>query len=55
MSDELIVYLSMRFPVLDRPALAAHLAPVIQAAIAAGGNFTSLNVMPYEDEDDEPS
>ncbi|HTE60021.1 MAG TPA: hypothetical protein VK631_06690 [Solirubrobacteraceae bacterium] len=53
MSDELLVNLSMRFPALDRTALAAHLAPVVEAAIAAGGNFTSISVMPYDDEEDE--
>jgi len=43
----------MRFPTLDRRALAAHLAPVVEACIAAGGNSTSLSVQEYEEEGDD--
>jgi hypothetical protein len=52
--SELLVSVQMRFPSLDREALAAHLAPVITVAIAAGGTLTTLSVQPYDpDEDDE--
>lgn len=50
---ELLVTLQMRFPTLDRQALAEHLGPVMVAAVAAGGMFTSLSVQPYDDDDDE--
>lgn len=53
MSDELLVTLSMRFPMLDRVALAAHLGPVVEAVIAAGGNSTSLMILPWDDEDED--
>jgi hypothetical protein len=53
MSEELQVFLSMRFPSLDRTALAGHLGPVVEAVIAAGGNFTNISIAPYEEDDDE--
>lgn len=55
MSDEpeLLVNLSMRFPQLDRTALAAHLAPVAEAAIAAGGLSFNLSIQPYDPDADE--
>lgn len=54
MSDrEVRVSLSLTFPELDRAALAEHLAPVVTAAIAAGGNLTSLYIT-TEDVEDEP-
>jgi hypothetical protein len=43
----------MQFSLLDRSALAAHLAPVLEAAIAAGGNQTSLFIYPDDEETDE--
>jgi hypothetical protein len=54
MSDELLVTVQMRFPSLDRKALAEHLAPVMTTAVAAGGVSTSVSIQAY-DPDDEPS
>jgi hypothetical protein len=45
---EVLVNISMSFPALDREALAEHLAPVIRAAIAAGGVGTNVCVQPYD-------
>lgn len=54
MSTELLVTIQMSFPTLDREALAEHLAPVMTAAVAAGGVGTSVSVQPYDpDEGDE--
>lgn len=50
---ELLVTLQMCFPTVDRQALAAHIAPVVTAAIAAGGKHTSISVQPYEHDDDQ--
>lgn len=50
---DLLVTLQLQFPTLDRDALAEHLTPVMRAAIAAGGNHTSLSIQPY-DPDEEP-
>jgi hypothetical protein len=52
MSDELLVTLSLRFPLLDRQALAAQIAPVMQAAVAAGGISTHVTVQTYNEEDE---
>lgn len=52
MSDELHVTITLRFPALDRRALAEHLGPVVTEALAAGGNLTSLMVMPFDDEEE---
>ena len=41
---EVLVMVSMRFPKLDSKALGAHLAPVVEAAIAAGGLTTNISV-----------
>lgn len=48
---DLLVTLQLQFPTLDRNALAEHLAPVFQAAVAAGGNYTSLAIQPYDPDD----
>jgi hypothetical protein len=50
---EILVTVSMRFPNLDRTALAEHLGPVMTAAVAAGGTSTSINMQPYDPEADE--
>lgn len=56
MTEELLVTVQMRFPSLDRQALSEHLAPVMTAAVAAGGNSTSVSIQKYTpDDDDEPS
>ena len=49
---DLLVNVAMRFPTLDRAALAEHLAPVVKAAIAAGGVTTNLSIQEYEPEED---
>lgn len=51
MADELLVSIQLRFPSLDRRALADHLTPVVREALAAGGNLTSSTVQPYDDDD----
>lgn len=51
---EILVNISLRFPQLDRQALADHLAPVITAAVASGGVTTNVSLQPYDpDEGDE--
>lgn len=46
---ELLVTVSMRFPVdTDRRDLCSIVAPVLRAAVAAGGLSTALNVYPSE-------
>lgn len=49
---ELLVTLHLRFPNGDRPALAAHLAPIFHAAIAAGGRSLNMSVLPYSPDAD---
>lgn len=54
MSDsELLVSVSMRFPTLDRTAIAEHLAPLLQASVAAGGFSTHISVQPWDPDDEE--
>lgn len=53
MAKEVLVTLSLRFPELDRRALAEHLAPLVTEALAAGGNSFNLSTQPY-DPDEEP-
>jgi hypothetical protein len=50
---ELLVTVSLRFPTLDRQALAEHLAPVMQAAVAAGGVTTNVSIQEYEPEEED--
>jgi hypothetical protein len=50
---EILVGISMRFPQLDRAALAEHLTPVVLAALRAGGKTTNVSLQPY-DPDEEP-
>lgn len=46
---ELLVSVNMRFPVdTDRRDLCSIVAPVLRAAVVAGGLSTSLNVYPSE-------
>lgn len=45
---ELLVSVSMRFPaIVDPYALSALLAPVVRAAVQAGGMTTNISVQPY--------
>lgn len=54
---ELLVNVSMRFPAeVDQYTLSALLAPVVRAAVAAGGLTTNLSVAPFDASPDaEPS
>lgn len=52
MEEQLLVTLQLRFPMCDRAALAAVLAPVMEAAVAAGGLSTNVSVQSYEYEED---
>jgi len=57
MEPEILVTISIRLPQADRQALADHLAPLMREAIAAGGDKTHINLMPYdpdEDPDEDP-
>ena len=47
-APEVLVTIQLSFPVLDRPALAAQIAPVMQTAVAAGGLSTSISVQPFD-------
>ena len=51
MEPEVLVTISLRFPQLDRAALAEHLAPLVQAAVAAGGITTNVSLQPYDPDD----
>lgn len=48
-----MVSINLRFPRLDPAALAAHLAPVMREAVAAGGIFTPINVAPIDTSEDD--
>lgn len=45
---EVMVHVSLRFPLLDPEALGAHLGPLVMAALAAGGKSTMISVQPYD-------
>lgn len=54
MSDNAtLVTVSVVFPTVDRAAVADLVGPMMQAAVAAGGQRVSIHVQGYEDEDDE--
>lgn len=53
MEPEILVNISIRLPQADRSALAAHLAPVMQAAVAAGGDKVHISLQPYDPDDEE--
>jgi hypothetical protein len=48
MEPEILVTVQMRLPQSDRSALAAHLAPLIHEAIAAGGDKVTVSLQPYD-------
>jgi hypothetical protein len=50
---ELLINISMRFPNLDREALAQHLGPLIATAVAAGGMSTNISIQPYDPDSDD--
>lgn len=49
--DQVLVTVQMRFPTVDRRVIAEHIAPMVTAAIAAGGEYTSISVQGYTDEE----
>lgn len=51
--DELLVTLSLRFPMLDRKALAEHIGELLVAAVSAGGLSTHVNVQTYNEDEEE--
>jgi hypothetical protein len=51
--SEVLVSLSMRFPAVDRRVLNEHLAPVVEAALKAGGIGTNFSIQPYDPDEDE--
>lgn len=53
MEPEVLVNVSLRFPLSDRAALADHLAPLMHAAIAVGGITANVSLQPYSPDDDE--
>lgn len=53
MTTELLVNVSLRFPQLDRNALADHLAPLMAEAVRVGGSTTNISIQPYEPDDDD--
>lgn len=53
LDPEILVSISLRLPTLDREALAAHLAPLFNAAIGAGGVSTSISFQPYDPDEDD--
>lgn len=50
---ELLVSISIRFPVADRPAIEQRMAPIVAAAIAVGGISTNLSIQPYDPDSDD--
>jgi hypothetical protein len=52
MEPEILISITLRFPQLDRVALAQHLAPVLREAIEAGGNSVTISLQPYTPEED---
>lgn len=54
MSDtETLVSVSLRFPTVDRAAVADLIAPIMQAAVAAGGEHVSISVQGYDPEEED--
>jgi hypothetical protein len=50
--SEVLVTVQLRFPALDRRALADHLSPILVEAITAGGSLTSFSIQGYEPNED---
>lgn len=48
MEPEILVSVTLRLPQADRRALAAHLLPVIEEAIIAGGDTVHIGLQPYD-------
>jgi hypothetical protein len=42
--ERIAVSITISFPLIPRPVLAEHLAPVVQAVIAAGGDLRYLSI-----------
>jgi hypothetical protein len=45
---EVVVIIELRFPTIDRDAVARQVEPVIAAAVKAGGNMTNITIEPFE-------
>lgn len=54
-APELLVTVQITLPQADREVLAAHLAPLLQAAIAAGGRTATISIQGYDPDEDETS
>lgn len=50
---ELLVTVSITLPQTDRAALADHLAPMLQAAIAVGGRSVNFSIQGYTPDEDD--
>jgi hypothetical protein len=50
---ELLINISLRFPQLDRIALAEHLAPLVTEALKAGGVSMNISIQPYNPDEEE--
>lgn len=48
LEPEVLVTISLRFPQLDRTAMAEHLAPLMFAALKAGGITTNVSIQSYD-------
>jgi hypothetical protein len=53
MATETLVSLQIRFPTVDRAAVADQIAPAVHKAIAAGGAHMTLSIQPYENDDED--
>jgi hypothetical protein len=53
MEPEILINISFRLPQADRAALAAHLGPVMSAAIQAGGDTVHIGLQPYTPDEEE--
>jgi hypothetical protein len=50
---EVLVTIQLRFPALDRQALAEHIQPLFREATTAGGNMTSFSIQYINEEDQD--
>lgn len=50
---ESLMNVSIRFPTVDRAAVADLIAPLMQAAVAAGGESLTISVQGYTPGDDD--
>lgn len=53
MEPEVLVNISLRFPVMDRPALGEHLAALLRESVSVGGITTHISFQPYDPDDIE--